>query len=762
MRGAFAGVLVFALCGFARLDDAELSLSSETLKALENITLSLARYGRERDVAELTDMLRELGHPEASVEKLEAKCGRSLSRARENKKAQPGLAKKAARIAGDMAREMTAHTGKNRDALARLVLKLDGNQRDARDALGHVRHEGRWGPPELPELMKGREKVHAAIQKARHMTFEIDVGESDLEPLERLLGQRGTRVQWKNLSLHTPLPPERARNILQDICRAVALSMYIRFGEWDIPRFHYDTTILHAQAKEDYLGFIDYYLKKGKISREDAENARQLGAWPVYEGDKLLFVNRKPTSIRLKPSIFNRLYYDWAWFQYKWKVPECFSVGHINWISLTLFGVKIPGIAWFRESDGGLSSRKRKYAKSREEEERREERTRVMLTESSLIGCRSWMMEAVASEQDPSLESCLAIEEVGKVTGLYLLKSTVVVEYLQDLGVFGPRFYKKQPERDSKEEEEPTDKEIFESALSQSLDAFEAKWRLWLLPERPGLAQRLMDKVQGGTPDREESKLLSYLDQLREAAWPEKELGPYVPLKMEQSLSDGALLHARYLDLHPDQRSSWPEAHEEYTDREGFTSKGCWAGLHSVIAPGSFSRHPEGAVDAWMATFYHRLPLLHPGLARVGWGATEGIAVLDVGTLVLPDKSPYTVVWPCDGMENVPRRFLPELPNPVPGEDQGEWGYPVTLQQHLENEDPDVGLTLYEGRSAAYSKEVPCLFSSPSKPSNPVMAPPNAFCLIPKEMLKSKTAYTVQAEDRISGTRFTWSFTTGR
>ena len=30
--------------------------------------------------------------------------------------------------------------------------------------------------------------------------------------------------------------------------------------------------------------------------------------------------------------------------------------------------------------------------------------------------------------------------------------------------------------------------------------------------------------------------------------------------------------------------------------------------------------HPAGSVEGWMATLYHRVPLLSPGLKRIGYG----------------------------------------------------------------------------------------------------------------------------------------------
>jgi hypothetical protein len=165
-----------------------------------------------------------------------------------------------------------------------------------------------------------------------------------------------------------------------------------------------------------------------------------------------------------------------------------------------------------------------------------------------------------------------------------------------------------------------------------------------------------------------------------------------------------------------------------------------------VIAPGASS--PAEAIDSWMATFYHRLPLTEPGLLRIGYGANATAAVLDASSLCAPRGYQSFVLWPYDGMKDVPLRFQPELPNPVPGEDQSRWGYPITLQlgdwSTREGANPAAGVrvTLHAGASPSVP-EVPCHVSTPSAPSNRELAPADTWCLIPKAPLAKGTTYTI-------------------
>jgi hypothetical protein len=101
------------------------------------------------------------------------------------------------------------------------------------------------------------------------------------------------------------------------------------------------------------------------------------------------------------------------------------------------------------------------------------------------------------------------------------------------------------------------------------------------------------------------------------------------------------------------------------------------------------------------------------------------------------------------------------MPNPVPGEDQAAWGYPITVQFFaMRDATPQVvtGMTLTQGGAA-----VECWFLSPEAPRNPELAPGETYCLIPKQHLKPATAYQVEATlSGANGATRRWSFTTGR
>jgi len=88
------------------------------------------------------------------------------------------------------------------------------------------------------------------------------------------------------------------------------------------------------------------------------------------------------------------------------------------------------------------------------------------------------------------------------------------------------------------------------------------------------------------------------------------------------------------------------------------------APLHENAAAGALlacDRNGLGlgrAVDRWVNSLYHRLPLLDPGLVRVGAATYAGFACLHYASGTVALDTPRQVVWPPDGTLGVPRGFV--------------------------------------------------------------------------------------------------------
>jgi hypothetical protein len=126
-------------------------------------------------------------------------------------------------------------------------------------------------------------------------------------------------------------------------------------------------------------------------------------------------------------------------------------------------------------------------------------------------------------------------------------------------------------------------------------------------------------------------------------------------------------------------------AHGEDRGRPGFTgaNPGARAAYEDYDGPGAlyedmaFGLGPAGSIDTWFHSVYHRIPIVRPDAALIGFGSYSDAEVLDVAM----DGSHRGIhaFTPYDGQEEVPRNFHSnrEGPDPVPGE--GEVGYPISV-----------------------------------------------------------------------------------
>jgi uncharacterized protein YkwD len=105
--------------------------------------------------------------------------------------------------------------------------------------------------------------------------------------------------------------------------------------------------------------------------------------------------------------------------------------------------------------------------------------------------------------------------------------------------------------------------------------------------------------------------LLRRVNELRALAGAEE-------VSLDEGLSKGCQLHADYVVRNlDDPRVQGLGVHDEDRNLPGYTKEGAKAGLAAVIA---IISDPLDSVEGWMATLYHRIPLLDPQLKRVGYG----------------------------------------------------------------------------------------------------------------------------------------------
>jgi uncharacterized protein YkwD len=239
---------------------------------------------------------------------------------------------------------------------------------------------------------------------------------------------------------------------------------------------------------------------------------------------------------------------------------------------------------------------------------------------------------------------------------------------------------------------------------------------------------------------------------------------------LDEKLSRGCAAHARYLVINADHPAlSGLKAHDEDLSLPGASEEGKKAGKSSNLGIGDYE--PTDGIDAWMATLYHRIPMLEPNLKTVGFGCALGrrnlwVSVLNV--IVGRDRSvdrPHPVLYPVPDQTDVPVHFpnSGEEPNPIPDSKSGRAGYPITAffpeKEPLKNATAKL--------TGPGGQEVPCWFSSPEAPANPQPQLANrqgdTVCLIPKEPLEPMRTYQVHLQGNRGGKKWQkqWSFTTG-
>ena len=175
------------------------------------------------------------------------------------------------------------------------------------------------------------------------------------------------------------------------------------------------------------------------------------------------------------------------------------------------------------------------------------------------------------------------------------------------------------------------------------------------------------------------------------------------------------------------------------------------AGYSEVMA---FMNDPINSVEAWMATVYHRLPLIDPGSKDMGYGHSAGCDTINVG--MGGNGGSWEVIYPIDGQTDVDTQWSGnEGPQPKvpPG------GYPsgpvITIQ--------------FGSASFSIAEAV---IRDPSGASLPLtlLTPENdsflggdAISFYTNSPLSTQTEYGVEVRGIVNGTEWEkrWSFTTG-
>jgi len=697
-------------------------------RSLESIAQSLQKSGWPAEATTVVKVLQELGHEPAALNALRASLAKLEPKAAKTPTGGDKLAPAVKKAAAALAALLPA-AGEQRTALAHAILELDGEIAEAQRALGRVEHDGRWIAVADVARAQRRRDIQIAVANASRLPVDVKIEVGDQPLFRELLQSRSVRVSCGPLTVESEWPSEKVVRVVRSTLRAAAMSRFLVVGKLELPDAESaKLSTLHVASKAHYDQAIAWAQQRGGFAPKVVEPLQLSGVF-LASGK---FVHRHVAEAQVEASL---LYHLLDGDHHAWVLA-----GHTDWLCRTFFGEPIPGIVW-EEKGRKLEARTATAAELQEREWRQH------FAKAGLLGARSWLSYLAERSQDPPYSRCF-VDQVGKLSGDDLLKATFASEFLHESNALGALW-------------PLTASADFPKALQQAVglgvEAFDPAFREWLVGTRPGMAQVL---AADRSLPADVAAALGKLVELRKAAMAMQRwsVDPRPDPRVDRTLSAGARLHATYLGLHPEQAAAWPDAHEEYPDREGFSVEGAWAGGHAVIASGMKSLG-EG-IDGWMGTFYHRLPLLEPGLLQCGMAHAAGIAVLDASSMVIPaDEITMIAIWPPADAKNVPLRFVPELPNPLPGIDQTKLGYPITVQ-FGESLLAGGGVTMALHEGTAGGAIVDCHWSTPAAPTNPELAPRSAWCLMPKAALSPNKKYTVTCKLG-ADEPFEWSFTTG-
>jgi hypothetical protein len=229
---------------------------------------------------------------------------------------------------------------------------------------------------------------------------------------------------------------------------------------------------------------------------------------------------------------------------------------------------------------------------------------------------------------------------------------------------------------------------------------------------------------------------------------------------VDPALTRGCSAHAAYLVRNADDPSTQGLGlHSEDAKLPGYSKEGEKAGKAAVIFLG---KEGPDAVEGWIGSLLHRIPLLQSRLRKIGYGVARGgpagvTVVLDATNGLGVGKDAPVVLYPADGQKDVPLSFSPEIPDPIPDSVDKRAGYPVTAIFSEGALVKDVKASLKD----ANGKELAIWLSSPEKPAAADYQR-NTIGIIAQEPLQPSTTYTVAMAARVTGKPWlrTWSFTT--
>jgi cysteine-rich repeat protein len=235
--------------------------------------------------------------------------------------------------------------------------------------------------------------------------------------------------------------------------------------------------------------------------------------------------------------------------------------------------------------------------------------------------------------------------------------------------------------------------------------------------------------------------------------------------QLNAQLDQAAQAHAAYHGLNGDNTGN---PHTEASGSPGFTGVNFFdrtsaAGFNgqSFFEVMAFFNSPQPAVDIWLNSVFHRVPLIHPNATQMGYGGAGGAGgsadVIDFGLGASEDPT-QIVLFPPPNATGVTRSFNTFQEGPTPPAAPGGNSTTGPIVSVLS----DFDIVLTESKIFDSSGvELPTTLVSPQTPGlGPFMS--GTFAFYAAGPAPANATFTAHIAGTINGQAFTrdWSFTT--
>jgi hypothetical protein len=176
----------------------------------------------------------------------------------------------------------------------------------------------------------------------------------------------------------------------------------------------------------------------------------------------------------------------------------------------------------------------------------------------------------------------------------------------------------------------------------------------------------------------------------------------------------------------------------------------------------AFVNNPAQAVDTWVNSVWHRIPILDPWTTHLGYGSSTRCDTIDFGRGSMPPPANTIAIYPYDGQLDVPTSFDGQTDAPGPPAPPDGWPSASPISVHAQNVVVTQHTLTLDGSSALID-HVWLDSDTDSVPADTRRSLTNTAFLYANKPFQANSKYRVQISGSYGSGTFskTWTFTTG-